>query len=184
MQGGKAVCSKLFNNSKPLRKKSEGFAGKVRRDKKSVVFVENGSAMRAAGCLDGNLRQAVRALLGGRCSGCLFVLAERSGFVHELDERKQHDCHNKEVDDRRDKGTILDVHAEYGQHKILEIGLCNETDERRNNVIGQGRDNVLECRADDNTDSQVNDVAAQGKFFEFINQFSHANTLLTKIRNI
>lgn len=48
MQGGKAVCSKLFNNSKPLRKKSEGFAGKVRRDKKSVVFVENGSAMRAA----------------------------------------------------------------------------------------------------------------------------------------
>lgn len=85
MQGGKAVCSKLFNNSNPLRKKSEGFAGKVRRDKKSVVFVENGSAMRAAGCLDGNLRQAVRALLGG---------------------------------------------------------LCNETDKRRNNVIGQGRDNV------------------------------------------
>lgn len=85
MQGGKAVCSKLFNNSKPLRKKSEGFAGKVRRDKKSVVFVENGSAMRAAGCLNGNLRQAVRALLGG---------------------------------------------------------LCNETDKQRNNVIGQGRDNV------------------------------------------
>lgn len=38
MQGGKAVCSKLFNNSNPLRKKSEGFAGKVRRDKKYVYL--------------------------------------------------------------------------------------------------------------------------------------------------
>ena len=70
------------------------------------------------------------------------MLAERSGLVHKLDERKQHDCHDKEVDDRRDEGTILDVHAEYGQHKILEIGFCNETDERRNNVIGQRGDNI------------------------------------------
>ena len=98
--------------------------------------------MRAAGCLNGNLGQAVRTLLGGRCGGCFFVLAERSGLVHELDERKQHDCHDEEVDDRRDEGTILDVYAEYGQHEILEIGLCNETDERRNNVIGQGGDNI------------------------------------------
>ena len=67
--------------------------------------------MRAAGCLNGNLGQAVRALLGGRCGGCFFVLAERSGLVHELDESKQHDCHDEKVDDRRDEGTILDVHA-------------------------------------------------------------------------
>lgn len=142
MQGGKAVCSKLFNNSKPLRKNRRGLPEKYAEIKKSVVFVEDRSAMRAAGCLNGNLRQAVRALLGGRCGGCFFVLAERSGLVHELDERKQHDCHDEKVDDRRDEGTILDVHAEYSQHKILEIGFCNETDERRNNVIGQGGDNI------------------------------------------
>ena len=41
MQGGKAVCSKLFNNSKPLRKNQRGLPEKYAEIKNQLFSKEN-----------------------------------------------------------------------------------------------------------------------------------------------
>ena len=90
------------------------------------------------------------------------MLAHLHQLVHGLDDAEQHKGHNQEVDDRRDKGTVLENQlaiAENIPHHGVKVDLAQDAQNGADEVIGQGCDQRGECAADDDTDGHIHHVA-------------------------
>jgi hypothetical protein len=117
----------------------------------------------------GNGHGALRAgLFRGQRRVLLFQL------ISPFNKQKDGKGNDGEIDDRIKEETIVDADR-FGsslsvmQHdtQITEINFAEQqADGRHENVGDERRDNFSERAADDNTDSQVDDVAAHGEFFE------------------
>ena len=53
--------------------------------------------------------------------------------------------------------------------QVFKIDAADDhADHRHDDIVDQGIDNGRESRTDDNTDSQINDVAARNEYFELM----------------
>ena len=133
--------------------------------------------MWAAGCVDGDGALAIRAgLLGGRgCRDFTFfqLAAEFTRRADGLDEQEQHDCHEQEVDDRRQERAVLDRDAADLPDEIGEVGVRDEADERRNDVANQRIDDAFERSADDHADGEIQHAAFGDECFKFRKELLH-----------
>ena len=155
-----------------------------------MAYLYFGSAMGAAGGLDGDFALAVGADLGGGGSGSLFdlLLAQTADGIDHLDHNKENDGNNQEVDDGHNESTIIDGNGFFydfngtvlkrvgdgvlkDNFQVVEILLEDEADNGGNQILNHGIDDRLEGGADHNANSHINDVAAVDKLFELINDF-------------
>ena len=96
--------------------------------------------MRAARRLDIDLGAAERAGLGrGRGRG-LFGAAETFELMDALDDQEHEERHNQEINDRRDKSTVLNGGAVDTKYVIIEVGAPEEPDNGREDVLSQRGD--------------------------------------------
>ena len=98
------------------------------------------------------------------------------GQVDELDHRKDDQCDQQEVDDALQEGAVADstfrnIAGSRRDHplQVFKIDAADDhADHRHDDIVDQGIDNGRESRTDDNTDSQINDVAARNEYFELM----------------
>lgn len=133
--------------------------------------------MRAARRLDIDLGAAERAGLGrGRGRG-LFAAAEAFELMDALDDQEHEERHNQEINDRRDKSTVLNGGAVDTKYVIIEVGAPEEPDNGREDVLSQRGDKAGKGAADQDADREVQHVAAKGESFEFLQKFFHETFL-------
>lgn len=139
-------------------------------------------------------------LVGGfrrRCgSFFLLLLAETLQCVDALEHCEEDESHDEEVDDGTDecavvKRKLLNVFESHVG--IIDPGKSDGTgnvraadriDERRDEVVGEGCDDILESSTDDDTDSHVDYAALKCEFLEFSSEFlnkTHIQILLIKL---
>ena len=95
--------------------------------------------MRAARRLDIDLGAAERAGLGrGRGRG-LFAAAEAFELMDALDDQEHEERHNQEINDRRDKSTVLNGGAVDTKYVIIKVGAPEEPDNGREDVLQSAR---------------------------------------------
>lgn len=141
--------------------------------------------MRALLGLDGDLGAAEGAFFGGGGGGRLFLLlvGELGDGVHGLDQRKDDDGHDEEVDDGRDETAVVEGGgagflggfeggvgvAVEGDEEVGEIHLAGEQCQAgHDDVVDQRVDDGFEGGTDDDTDGHIQHVAAADKFLEFV----------------
>lgn len=92
----------------------------------------------------------------------LLELVHRNNH-HEVDDR----CHRDELNDCGEDQPPRDVPVADGEHGRLDLaGGRRGCDQRRDEAIDNGGDNGGESRTDDDSDGEVNDVAAQNEISE------------------
>jgi len=114
----------------------------------------------------------VRAFLGRRFSGRRFFLET----VHLLDQHEDREGHDGEIQDGVDEHPVFEGDRlgglgflPEGDGQIGKIDIAHDqADGRHDDVLDQGADNLAEGAADDDADRHVNNVAAHGKLFEFL----------------
>ena len=123
---------------------------------------------------------------GGLCGSGLFflLLGQISHLVEHLDDEKDNQSQDEEVDDGGDEVTVVQgvqdlvaglvqdgITEQAGQDQLhfAEIDAAQEDGhDGHDDVIGQGLGDGGEGGADDGTDSQCHGVALDGKCHEFI----------------
>ena len=65
---------------------------------------------------------------------------------------------------------------------IAEVSLEDQTDQRIDDVVNQGSDDVLEGSTYDDTNSHVHDIALEGKFLKLFEKFLHMLLFLSPLR--
>ena len=136
------------------------------------LFRKLRGAVRAARCVDIDLREAVRALLRRRSSRRLFFDAERDELVDALEQAEQDEGHDEEVDQRRDEGR-----SEAGDIlQRIHLTARDHVEDRVDEVIRERGDDAGERTSDNNTDSHVHHVAAKGKGLKFFDKFLHVSS--------
>ncbi len=122
-------------------------------------------------------------------------------FVDSANDKKNAKRDNKKIDHQRDEVPVVPRdragfervrrRVEHGRaifrglehdELVREIEPARQqTDRRHDNVFDQGGDDRTERSADDHSDSQINRVSFDGKFFEF---FPHATILYLTRRDV
>ncbi|MPM22950.1 hypothetical protein SDC9_69411 [bioreactor metagenome] len=69
--------------------------------------------------------------------GALELAAERSGGVDRLDDKKQHERHNEEIENGRDERAVADAHAADLPDEVGKVGIRYESDQGRYDVVHQ-----------------------------------------------
>ena len=129
--------------------------------------------MRAARRLDIDLAAAERTRFGYRRRGGFLAAAKTFNFVNTFDDQEYNESHDQKIDDRGDKRAVLDGRAVDTKHVIVEIGSPEKTDNRRDDVLGQGGDETGEGTADQNADGKVEHIAPESEGFEFLQKLFH-----------
>ena len=96
-------------------------------------------------------------------------------FVEGADDEKDDKGDDEEIDDAFDEETELNLggfagaeEAGNGDREMAEVDATDEhTDDRHDDVVHQGGDNGAESATNDDTDSEIDDVAAVNEFLEF-----------------
>jgi hypothetical protein len=147
-----------------------------------------GGAIRAAGSLDGDLGEAVRAFLGGGGggSGGGGRLVQAVDGLHHEENRQAHD---DEVDDGVDEHAVIDGgrpgllgrrqagvgRAAQVDEQVAEVDLAQQqADGGHDDVLDQRVDHCPEGCADDDAHGQVDYAAAHDEFLKFL---PHGNLL-------
>lgn len=116
-----------------------------------------------------------------------FHLFERQ-FAHTLDYHENRKRDNDEIDCHLDKIAVIDgnfwcdnraaVHDSRFDH-VFEIVEMNASDQKakqgHQNIADERRNDFAEGGTDNDTDSHIDDIAAQGKRFEFFECFFHGD---------
>ena len=145
-----------------------------------LFCVQYRGAVRAAGRVDSDLRLAERADLRRRRRGLGFGVARSAlfdlfaGILHhikQLDDEKQHDRRQQEVDDRRQKRAVADLDLADLPDQIVQMRVGDKTDNRRKDIADERVHNRAERRADDYADREIDDVALADKVPKFPNSF-------------
>ena len=137
--------------------------------------------MRATGCIQGDFAFAIRTNFGGGSLRCFRLFAQRHQLVEPAQEQEDDECHQDKVDDRGQKRAVFNLYTADVPNPCGKIFLCNQTEQRGNDVTDQRTDDGLKRAADDNANGKVNHIAPQSKFFEFGKKFFHRKSLLTFI---
>lgn len=139
-------------------------------------------AMRTAGRLERDRREAVRALTPGSEDG--FLAAKTVDLTNQHEDRQGDD---EEVRGGAEKDAIVDGGGTGGlgfgergvgvsgkiDELVREVGVtAKQTDGRHEDVGDEGADDASEGGADDDADSHVEHAAAQGEFAEVIEKAS------------
>lgn len=126
--------------------------------------------MRAAGCGERDLAEALQALFGGRIGG---LGGRGTRTIHE----QVHRLHHKKEDRRGreqesgervqkvavQKNAAVDRERQLGEIRYFDDG----TDERRQDIFHQRLHHRAEGRSHHDADRQIDDIAPEQKLFEF-----------------
>ena len=137
--------------------------------------------MRAAGSLDGDFRFAEGADFGSGSRGD-FLFFFKMELIHGLDDQKEDQSHQQEVDHSSDKGAVGEHSGIFsfsnGDGKGGKIHAAGDNaDQRVENVVNQRVYDGGKRAADDDADGHVYHVATRDKLFEFFDDF-HEEILL------
>jgi len=125
-------------------------------------------ALRAAACRDGNLTQALRALLGAGAGRSIGAVHARNQHIDRRNHKKvnrsgdqnEGHCRVNEVAHRED--AVVD-----GEGDSREIGLADKgSNQWRQQIFGKGCNNGCKCGADHYADGHIHDVTAQNELLE------------------
>lgn len=131
----------------------------------------------------------------GRCCGS-FSLLFLGQLVDGLDKQEYAEGDDDEVDKRLNEAAIVDgggLHLDtvgnlLGGQRDFQVGEVHSADKPadggHDDVVNNGRYDLPECSADDDTNSHVDRVALNGKVFEFLNEFAHKSICLSYFNNV
>lgn len=123
----------------------------------------------AARRFDGNFAHAIRTFFGDR--GCRLFLfpAQLHKLIDDFEQAEKHQRHNEKVNQGRHKRRGETRHV----LQIVSFRPGNELQNRRNKIIGQGRDNPGKGAADENAHRHIHHIAAQGERLKFFDKLLH-----------
>ena len=156
--------------------------------------------MRTSGRILVDFRSAVGADLG-IFDRCLFLLCKLlMQRIHPLYEQEDDKSHDDEVDDGGEEGSVIEgggtgffclcqrviVAAIKRNKPVVEINSAGDLgDERHDDIIDQGGDDLLEGASDNDTDRHVDDISSHQKGLKLRNKsffllVGHNTPLLSK----
>ena len=111
--------------------------------------------------------------------------------LHPLNDHKQDECYDQELEDILDKCAVCKYSGSFRpcggkalvrspiqrNKKICKVDLAGcQRDDRHNDIVNKRTDDRVEGSADDDTDCHIHDIAAHNEFFEFTDH-SHKTQL-------
>ena len=116
------------------------------------------------------------------------LLAQLAQAVHALDHQEDHEREDQKADDRREEiaeaqiilddlaGVGVDLVPEQRRQRDLparKVDAAGEDrDDRHNDVVREGGDQILEHTADDDADGHVEHTALDRKFLKFLQELA------------